>query len=101
MRVALIIAAALPLAACGAHHVAVPSEVIHDQVKVPIPAPCPQDDAYNALAATKPTKLAAQPMPATAQERSAKAFGQLGKYEADGGWVDKAWAALTRCHSPP
>lgn len=102
MRTVLIVCALTPLlAACGAQHVAAPSEIIHDTVNVPVPAPCPQDEVFNALAASKPSKLASQPMPATAQERTDKALAQLGRYEADGGWADKAWAVISRCHSPP
>lgn len=65
--------------------------------KVPVRARCPDKGTYDGLVADQPVPLRSQAMPATAQERVAKTTAQLGRYEAQGGWADRARAALDRC----
>lgn len=54
---------------------------------------------YAEIVAKRPKPLRDQPMPATAQERTAKTAAQLGRYEAKGGWADDVQAIVDRCHS--
>jgi hypothetical protein len=96
MRTIIIVAAAL-LAGCAGRPVPVATEIKTVVQKVPVRARCPAADVYAALKATRPKPLASQPMPATAQERTARTTAQLGRYEAPGGWGDRAEAALDRC----
>lgn len=93
---AIILVAAVALSACGGR-AAVPVETITRIERVPVPAPCPDRATYNDLVAGRPKPLAAQAMPATAQERTAKTAAQLGRYEAKGAWADQVSAALERC----
>ena len=65
--------------------------------RVPVAARCPDKTTYEGLVADQPRPLRDQPMPASADERVAKSQAQLGRYEAKGGWVDRARAALDRC----
>lgn len=92
----IAILALLPLAAC-AGKVAVPVEVRTVVQKIPVRAACPAPDAYLALKAGRPKPLRDQPMPATADVRTAKTAAQLGRFEAPGGWADRVEAALDRC----
>ncbi len=85
---------ALALAGCGA---GVATETRVQIVRVPVPAPCPAKPEYDKLKASRPRPLREQQMPATAEERSAKVQAQLGRFEAEGGWADRAEAALDRC----
>ncbi len=94
---ALYLLAALPLAACGSHGTAIETRIQIE--KVPVRAPCPDADTYKGLVADQPVKLVNKPRPATAQERTAQTAAQLGKYEAKGGWADRARAALDRCQA--
>lgn len=95
MKTIAILGAALALAGCGASGTAIETRIQIE--KVPVRARCPDAETYNAIVKSRPTRLAEQPMPATAQERTAKTAAQLGRYEAKGGWADKAQAALDRC----
>jgi hypothetical protein len=85
---------ALTLASCGA---GTAGEVRVQIEKVPVRAPCPDKKTYDDLKSSRPTPLRAQPMPATPDVRVAKTAAQLGRYEAPGGWGDRAVAALDRC----
>lgn len=96
-RVMLAILAAglaVTLASCGA---GTATEVRVQIEKVPVRAPCPDKKTYDDLKSSRPAPLRSQPMPDTAQERVAKTTAQLGRYEAPGGWGDRASAALDRC----
>lgn len=97
MKTILILGAALALAGCGATGTAVETRIQIE--KVPVPAPCPDDKTYAEIVAKRPKPLRDQPMPATAQERTAKTAAQLGRYEAKGGWADDVQAIVDRCHS--
>lgn len=66
-------------------------------VRVPYRAPCPEPDVYQGIKNARPVPLRTQPKPPTPEERSAKAQAQLGRYEAEGGWADRAMSALDRC----
>jgi len=93
----LIVIATLALAGCG-------SKVIYKDrivtVNVPVRAACPDKPTYDKLKADRPKPLRTQPMPATPEERVAKSNAQLGRFEAEGGWADRAEAALDRCQAP-
>lgn len=94
---AIVILAALPLVAgCGA---ATAVETRVQIERVPVPTPCPDDKTYDGLVADQPVPLRNQAMPGSADERVARTAAQLGRYEARGGWADRARAALDRCHS--
>jgi len=95
VKVIVLLALAGLLAGCGGPGVATET---HIQIeKVPVRARCPDKATYDSIKATRPRPLAEQPMPATADERVAKTSAQLGRYEAPGGWGDRAVAALDRC----
>lgn len=95
---AIVILAALPLlAGCGATAAAVETRVQIE--RVPVPAPCPADDVYDKLVKDQPVPLRNQEMPASADERVARTAAQLGRYEARGGWAERARSALDRCHA--
>lgn len=82
------------LAACG------PQVVYRDRLKtvnVPVRQACPDPAVYAEIKRLRPVPLRTQPMPATPEERVGKSMAQLGRYEAEGGWSDKAMAALDRC----
>ena len=66
-------------------------------VRVPYRAPCPDPQRYQEIKNERPIPLRTQPKPPTPEERAAKTSAQLGRYEAEGGWADKAMAALDRC----
>lgn len=96
MRTILLLALpALVLAGCT--RPGVPTEVQVKLVQVPVRAACPAKTEYDKLKSSRPRPLREQPMPATAEERSAKTAAQLGRFEAEGGWADRAEAALDRC----
>jgi hypothetical protein len=95
MKTIAILTAALSLAACGKAGVATETRIQIE--KVPVPAKCPDAKTYAAIVAKRPVRLSDQPMPATAQERTAKTAAQLGRYEARGGWADDVQAVLDRC----
>lgn len=96
MRTLLIFALmALGLAGCTKPGTAV--ETITKIERVAVRAPCPDRKTYEALKAGRPTPLRSQPMPADPDVRVARTQAQLGRYEAAGGWADKAEAALDRC----
>lgn len=90
----LVAGMAVTLASCGA---GVATETRVQIEKVPVRAPCPDKKTYDDLKATRPKPLRGQPMPATPDVRVAKMEAQLGRYEAPGGWGDRAEAALDRC----
>jgi hypothetical protein len=94
MKKLCVIALAGLLSACGAG-TAVETRVQIE--RVPVRAPCPDPDTYKALKESRPRPLRDQPMPGSAEERVAKTAAQLGRYEAKGGWADRAEAALDRC----
>lgn len=94
MKTILVIAGALALAGCGK---TVATEVRIERINVPVPAPCPAKAEYDKLKRSRPVPLRSQPMPGTAEERVAKQAAQLGRFEAEGGWADRAEAALDRC----
>lgn len=95
MKTTAILAGALALAGCAT--AGRPTEVRTVTVNVPVRAACPDKATYDRLKATRPRPLREQPMPGTAEERSAKTLAQLGRFEAEGGWADRAEAALDRC----
>lgn len=95
MKTIYYVAAAAALTGCGKTGTAIETRIQIE--KVPVRARCPDAETYNKLVTSRPTRLAEQPMPATAQERTAKTAAQLGRYEAKGGWADRAQAALDRC----
>lgn len=98
MKTIAILIAALGLAGCMGSNTPPPAGEIRTVVqKVPVRARCPEPSVYDALKATRPRPLRSQEMPATAQERTAATAAQLGRYEAPGGWGDRAVAALDRC----
>lgn len=97
MKMIAILAVALALAGCGGETSGVAVETQFKPVYVPTPVSCPSADVYRSLKADRPTPLARQAMPATAEERTAKTSAQLGRYEAKGGWGDRVEAALDRC----
>ena len=72
----------------------VPKEVL-----VEVRAPCPDKDEAERLKDGRPVPLRKQRMPDTAEERTAAANAQLGRYEAEGGWADQVVSALDRCQS--
>lgn len=82
------------LAGCGAATI---TKTEIRTVRVPYRAPCPAPDVYQEIKNGKPIPLRTQPKPPTPEERNAKAQAQLGRYEAEGGWADKAMSALDRC----
>lgn len=90
----LILIAALALAGCGPR-VITKTEI--KTVQVPVRVACPDKAVFDEVTAFLPVPLRTQPMPATADERVAKSQAQLGKYEAEGGWADRAMSALRRC----
>lgn len=94
MRKLCVIALAGLLSACGAG-TAVETRVQIE--RVPVPAPCPDRETYEALKKSRPVPLRDQPMPGSAEERVAKTAAQLGRFEAKGGWADRAEAVLDRC----
>lgn len=85
---------ALPVAACGPR-VITKTEI--KTVRVPYRAPCPDPATYQEIKNGRPVPLRSQPMPPTPEERNAKAQAQLGRYEAEGGWADRAMSAMDRC----
>lgn len=93
---ALILVLGLAVAGCATTS-GKPTEVRTVIQKVPVRAACPDKATYDKLKATRPRPLRTQAMPATAEERSAKTAAQLGRFEAEGGWADRAEAALDRC----
>ena len=94
--VAFVLAMMTTLSSCGA---ATATETRVQIEHVPVPAPCPDKDTYDGLVRDQPAKLASQPMPASPDVRVALTQAQLGRYEAKGGWADRARAALDRCRS--
>lgn len=92
---AILAICAVPLAGCGAAGTA--TEVRVETLKVPVRARCPDKATYDGLKATRPRPLREQPMPADPDVRVAKTQAQLGRFEAQGGWADRAEAALDRC----
>lgn len=94
MKTILVLAGALALAGCGT---TAATEVRVETVNVPVRAPCPARAEYDKLKRSRPVPLRNQPMPDTAEERVAKQAAQLGRFEAEGGWADRAEAALDRC----
>lgn len=94
MKTILVLAGALALAGCGT---TTATEVRVETVNVPVRAPCPAKAEYDKLKRSRPVPLRNQPMPDTAEERVAKQAAQLGRFEAEGGWADRAEAALDRC----
>lgn len=94
MKTILVLIGALALAGCGT---TAATEVRIETVKVPVRAACPAKAEYDKLKRTRPVPLRNQPMPDTAEERVAKQAAQLGRFEAEGGWADRAEAALDRC----
>lgn len=95
MRKLCVIALAALTAACSHGPAAVETRVQIE--RVPVPAPCPDRETYEALKKSRPVPLRDQPMPGSAEERVAKTAAQLGRFEAKGGWADRAEAALDRC----
>lgn len=91
-----VIVMAATLSSCGA---ATAVETRVQIERVPVPTPCPDDKTYDGLVADQPVPLRNQAMPGSADERVARTAAQLGRYEAKGGWADRARAALDRCHS--
>lgn len=85
----------LTLSSCGAAGVATETRIQIE--RVPVRARCPDKATYDGLVVDQPKPLREQPMPPTAQERVAKQAAQLGRYEARGGWADRARASLDRC----
>ena len=96
MKTFAILGAAALLAGCGAG-TAVETRVQIE--RVPVPVACPDDDTYKGLVRDQPVPLRNQEMPASADVRVARTQAQLGRYEAKGGWADRARAALDRCHN--
>lgn len=94
MKTILVMLGALALTGCGT---TAATEVRIETVKVPVRAPCPAKAEYDKLKRTRPVPLRNQPMPDTAEERVARSQAQLGRFEAEGGWADRAEAALDRC----
>lgn len=90
-----VIVAAMLLTACGTTTAAVETRVQIE--KVPVRARCPDAKTYADLKKERPRPLRDQPMPGSAEERVARTAAQLGRFEAKGGWADKAEAALDRC----
>lgn len=66
-------------------------------VTVTVRGPCPAPESYTAIKTDRPRPLREQPMPASPEERVGRTSAQLGKYEAEGGWADRAMSALDRC----
>jgi hypothetical protein len=85
----------LSLSGCATRRPA--AEIRVETVKVPVRAACPDQATYAALKATRPRPLAGTTMPETAEQRVARTTAQLGRFEAPGGWADRAEAALDRC----
>lgn len=101
-RILLTILLALGLAAC--HHTsdgAIEKEYI--TVNVPVPAPCPEKETYEAVKAKRPVPLRLQEPPATEADRQLAERRQLGRYEAPGGYSDQSWAVIESCYNraPP
>lgn len=95
MRLVTIALAALALSACAHTRTVTVEKTV--EVKVAVPAPCPDKAERARLRTLRPVPLRSQPMPPTAVERTGRAIGQLGKYEAEGGYADQVDAALDRC----
>lgn len=90
-----IVIAAMLLSACGTTATAVETRVQVE--KVPVRARCPDAKTYADLKKDRPRPLRDQPMPGSAEERVARTAAQLGRFEAKGGWADRAEAVLDRC----
>lgn len=86
--------AAFGLAGCGG---GVPVQTKWKTVTVTTRGPCPEPGVYDSIKSSRPPALRTQRKPATPAERVARTSAQLGLYEAEGGWGDKAMAALSRC----
>ena len=95
MRITLTLAMLMALAACAHDHA--PVEVRYKTITTVKRGPCPDAASYAKIKAGKPTPLRSQAKPRTGTERVARQSAQLGLYEAEGGWADKAMAALDRC----
>jgi hypothetical protein len=80
-----------------------PIEVQIKTIEVPVRAPCPAPAERARLKTLRPVPLRSAVMPPTVAERVAKAFAQLGLYEAKGAFADQVDAALDRCQegTPP
>lgn len=90
------------LAACllsGCKTTGTASEVRYQTVTVTKRGPCPAEQVFAALTASRPTPLRNQARPTTGVERGARTSAQLALYEREGGWADKVIAALTRCQA--
>lgn len=59
-----------------------------------------RDHERERLRALRPAPLAGQPMPDGAEDRVAKAMGQVDRHEASGGYADQVNAALARYRQP-
>lgn len=77
-----------------------PLEVKTQIVEVEVPTACPNRKEYDRLKKLRPAPLRETNAPTTRAERVAKIVGQLGLYEARGGYVDQVNAALDRCQQP-
>jgi hypothetical protein len=96
--------AALPIALlAGCATAPRPIEVQIKTIEVPVRAPCPAPTERARLKTLRPVPLRSAVMPPTVAERVAKAFAQLGLYEAKGAYADQIDAALDRCQegTPP
>ncbi len=90
-----IILMSLIVTACGPRPAVVQTRVQVE--KVPVPARCPDRASYEALKKDRPRPLRERAMPASPEERVAQTAAQLGRFEAKGGWADRAEAILDRC----
>ena len=87
------------LTACQTPAAVIEKEYV--RVNVPVRAPCPDDETYNAVMAARPVPIRDQgiPRPANDAEELAILRPQLGRYEAEGGFADQATAVIESCHS--
>lgn len=93
--IGLWVCAIMLLAGCGTTRYVEVDRPVSVPVKTRVA--CPDKATYDKLKSERPVPLRQQKAPATAVERVAKTEAQLGLYEAEGGWGDKAQAALDRC----
>jgi len=95
MRIALTLALVLLLGACTKPAVSI--ETRYKTITVTKRGPCPTPAAYELLKRERPNPLRNQAKPGSAAVRVARSQAQLGLYEGEGKWADKAMAALDRC----
>lgn len=96
IRSILAAALILLLGACATPGIV---ETEYQTIEVAVRAPCPDEETFDAVMASRPVPIRDQgiPKPETPEGELAIVKPQLGRYEAPGAFSDQAVAALKSC----